>query len=290
MIDFTARTLQQIEEAMLADKEGRSALAAINTTSDASAFLNLIRAFATATNLHESAFEGFADEVEARALELQPGIPRWYASESLVFQFGDALELINGNLTYSVIDTEKQIVKLAAADKENGFLVLKIAALNADNTARPLTATELTAFTTYWDQKKFACTPLAFISQSGDIARIQYRVGVDATVIDPDTGQLLTDTSIYPVENAINTFLRTFQSFRFNGVFRVTQLTDVIQAIPGVINPIAQTVSIRPADGSNFTNVISDPNDEYLSRAGYIVHDTTTGQELRNLLTYYNAN
>lgn len=288
MAKFTARTVQQISDAIQADKASRSALDPINTTSDASVYLNLVNAMAVAVNLHENAFVAFANEVELRALELQPGIPRWYAAESLVFQFGDSLELIDGNLTYATIDTTKQIVKLAAADKLNGFLVLKIAALQGDGTARPLTAPELTAFRAYWDEKKFACTPLDFISQSGDIARITYRIGVDATVIDPTNGQLLTDASVYPVENAITEFLRTYQAERFNSVLRLTDLTDTIQGVDGVINVVAEDVQIRPSDGS-FVDVIATDNDEYLARAGFIVHDTTTNFTLRDLLNYYNA-
>lgn len=286
---FTARTIETISAAMEADKLSRAALSGITTTSDTGVWPNLRDSFATAANVHEESFVSFADEVEDRAAEIQTGISRWYAAESLVFQFGDSLQYINGNLVYLVEDLAKQIVKLAAADKENGFLIIKIAAFNPDLTARPLTATELTAFKAYWDDKRFACTPLAFISQSGDIARIQYRVGVDATVIDPATGQLLTDPAVFPVEVAITELLKTFQADRFNSIFRLADLTDTIQAVDGVINPIAEDVQIKPSAGA-FIDVINSLNDEYLARAGYIVSDPIAPFRLRDLLNYYDAN
>lgn len=288
MPDFEPRTVQEIQEAMLADKATKSALDVITTTSNASVFLNLVNVFAASVNLHENAFLAFANEVETRASQLQVGTPQWYAFESLLFQLGDPLVFQNGFVTYEVIDEEKQIIKLAAADKENGFLVIKVAKLNASGQATPLSAGELTAFQEYWDQKKFACTPIIFISQDGDIARITYRIGVDATVIDPNTGQLLTDTSVRPVEDAINAFLQSFQSERFNSLLRIADLTDAIQAVPGVINPVPVDVQARPINGT-FISLNDNPNEEYLARAGFIVHDETTGFTLLDLLTYYIA-
>lgn len=285
---FTARSVSEIEAAIQAAKEGKSALDGIDNTSAASVWLALRNAIATVTNLHEQSFVGFADEIEARAKEIQPGIPRWYAAESLVFQYGDSLEYINGNLTYSVIDPAKQIVKLAASDKENGYLVLKVAKRNSLGVAAPLNAMELTAFTSYWSSKKFACTPLAIVSASADIARLTYRIGVDPTLIDPSTGQSLIDNTQYPVENAITAYLETFQSTRFNGVVRVAEITDVIQAVGGVVNPIAESVQMRANDGS-FQDILATNNDEYLTRSGYIVPDTTAGFTLRDTLSYYNA-
>jgi hypothetical protein len=285
---FTARTAAAIATAMQADKDSRSALDTITSTSAAGVWENLKLSFATAANLHENAFVAFADEVEARALEIPVGIARWYAAESLLFQYGDALEYIDGNIVYPVIDEDKQIIKLAAADKENGFLVLKVAALNPDGTARPLTALELTSFMAYWHNKEFACVPLSFISQPADIARITYRIGIDATVLDPATGQSLSDPTIYPVEEAIVSYLLRYQGDRFNGTFRIADLTDVIQAVTGVRNPIAEDIQIKEITGP-FLDVIADVNDEYKSRAGYIIADTTAGFTLRDLITYYNA-
>lgn len=288
MAEFTARSLAEIEAAMLADKASRAPLDGITTTSDASVFRQLIRCIATAVNLHENAFTSLVNEVEALAARLQVGTPRWYAAESLLFQWGDTLIFDQGQVTYAVIDPEKQIVKLAAADTENGFLVLKVAALTPEGTARALTASELGGFIAYWSKKKFACTPLDFISQQGDIARIAYRIGVDVTVINPSDGTLLADPLRRPVEDAIVTFLRTYQGRRFNSVFRIAELTDVIQKVDGVINPIPVSVQIKPFNGT-FTDVIADVNDEYLSRSGFIVPDTAPDFTLQELLTYYNA-
>ena len=228
---ITPRTIDEIEEAMLLEKESRSSLDGLNSTSLVSVWRNLIYSFAVASYLNEISMEEFQNQVEVRALEIPTGTARWYASESLEFQNGDSLEFIDGSVVYSEEDDDKKIVELASADTENGYLVIKVAKYDESGNATPLTDTEMVSFKEYWSQKKFACTPLAFISQESDKAAIEYRIGVDATVINPDGGESLSDPGTYPVQDAINTFLETFQAENFSSVFRIMKLTDAIQSV-----------------------------------------------------------
>ena len=281
---FIPRTIEEIETAMLADKAGRTALNGLTSTSNAAVWRNMIYAFATATSLHESAFSEFRESVEERSIEIQAGTDRWYASESLIFQFGDQLEVVNNIVTYSVIDEEKQIIDFAASDKEAGRLIIKVAKKDANGLPTPLTSSELTAFTEYWSKKQFACTPIGFRSQPGDIARVTCRVGVDSTVINPINGESLDNPGQFPVIEAITLHLQTFQLLNFTGLFKIVELIDAIQEVPGVINAIPNNVLIRPFDGS-FIDVTEDINREYNARSGYIVIDNTF--PLSNSITYY---
>lgn len=283
---ITPRTIKEIEDAMILDKESRSVLDVLDSTSNASIWRNLIYSFAVASYQNEISMQGFQTEVEARALEIPTGTPRWYAAESLIFQIGDTLEFIDGNVVYPVVNEDNRIINLAAADKENGFLVIKVAKLDAGGNAIALDNTELTAFKEYWGQKKFACTPLAFISQESDKAKITYRIGVDATVINPSNGESLLNPGVFPVQDAINTFLSGFQSENFSSIFRVMKLTDAIQSVTGVENAVAESVECKPFDGV-YTEVLNEQNEEYNARAGYIRVSTTPGETLNDTLTYY---
>ena len=278
------RTIKQIEDAMISDKESRSELDGLNSTSQVSIWRNLIYSFAVASNLNEISMEEFQKQVEVRSQEIPTGTAKWYASESLNLQLGDSLEFIEGNVVYSEIDEEKRFIILASADKENGFLVIKVAKYDTGNNAIPITTVEMTALKEYWSQKKFACTPLAFISQESDKASINYRIGVNATVIDPGTGESLSEAGVFPVEDAINEFLKTFQSENFSSIFKVMKLTDAIQGVFGVENAVAESVQMKPFDGV-FTEVLDQTNEEYSARAGYIVVDLAT--PLSGTLTYY---
>ncbi|MEK0371177.1 MAG: hypothetical protein QQN55_08505 [Nitrosopumilus sp.] len=280
------RTIKEIEDAMILDKESRPELNGLNSTSQVAIWRNLIFSFAVASSLNEISQEEFQKQVEERALEIPTGTERWYASESLNFQDGDALEFIDGNVVYPIIDESKRIIILAAADKENGFLVIKVAKLDVAGNAIAITPTELTSFKEYWSQKKFACTPLAFVSQESDKAIIDYRIGVNATVINPVTGESLTTPGIFPVKDAINEFLKTFQAENFSSIFRIMKLTDAIQSVAGVENAVAQSVQIKPFDGV-YTEVITEINEEHLTQAGYITVSTTGGETLDDTLTYY---
>lgn len=281
---FTARTIEEIETAMLEDKEGRTALNALDSTSNVSIWRNMIFAFSAATSLHEKAFAQFQETVEERSVEIQAGTDRWYAAESLIFQFGDQLEIVNNVVTYPVIDEEKQIIEFAAADKESGTLIIKVAKKDANGLPTPLTATELSAFREYWSKKQFACVPIDFRSQPGDIATVTYRIGVDPTIIDPVNGESLQEPGTFPVIEAIENHLQTFQLLNFSGLFKIVELTDAIQAVNGVNNAVVNEVLIKPFTGT-FIDVTADQNQEYVARSGYIVIDPLT--PLNGTITYY---
>ena len=283
-MSITIRTIQQIEDAMITDKESRVELDGLTSTSQVAVWRNLIYSFAVASHLNEVSMKEFQDQVEIRSQEIPTGTAKWYASESLNLQIGDSLEFIGGNVVYPIVDADNRIITLASADKENGFLVLKVAKLDAGDNAVPISASEMTAFKEYWSQKKFACTPLAFISQDPDEAKIIYRIGVNATVINPADGSSLSDASVFPIEDAINAFLKTFQSENFSSVFRVMKLTDAIQGVFGVENAVAESVQIKPFDGI-FTEVLDQENEEHLTQAGYVVVDA--GNPLSGTLIYY---
>jgi len=280
------RTIKEIEDAMLLDKESRSPLDGLDSTSQVAIWRNLIFSFAVASNLNEISMAEFQNEVEVRALEIPTGTARWYAAESLEFQNGDTLEFIDGNVVYAVEDDELKIVVLASADKENGFLVIKVAKHDVAGNAIALTPTEMTSFKEYWSQKKFACTPLAFVSQESDKAIIDYRIGVNATVIDPSNGESLLNPGTFPVQDAINTFLETFQAENFSSIFKTIKLTDAIQSVSGVLNAVAEDIQMKPFDGV-YTAVLDNANEEYSAQAGYITVSTTGGETLNDTLTYY---
>lgn len=283
---YESRTIKQIEDAMLVDKAARPLLDSLDSTSQASIWRNLIYSFAVASYLNEISMEDFQSQVEVRALEIPTGTARWYAAESLEFQNGDALEFIDGNVIYQTENDDNKIIKLASADKENGFLVIKVAKYDAGGNAIPITTTEMVSFKEYWSQKKFACTPLAFISQNSDKAVIKYRIGVNATVIDPSNGESLLTPGTYPVQDAINTFLETFQSENFSSIFRVMKLTDAIQSVEGVENAVSESIEMKP-DGGQYTEVMDELNEEYSAQAGYITVSTDAGETLDDTLIYY---
>jgi hypothetical protein len=281
---FEARTIEEIETAMLADKAARTELNPLNSASKAAIWRNIIYLFSVATHSEELIMERFQSDVEDRAAEIISGTLKWYAFESKVFQFGDSLSFIDGNVTYPVIDTTKYIVDLAAADVISGVVVIKVAKLDSFGVAEPLTAPEKTALEDYWEEKRFAGTALSVISQDGDFTKVSYRVGVDATVLNPANGESLTQTAVFPVEDAIVSFLQGFQAENFNSKFLINKLTDSIQAVTGVLNVIPLSVEAKPSGGA-YAEIVGTLNEEYTAVAGWMQIDPAF--PLSGTLTYY---
>lgn len=283
---FVARTIKEIEDALIADKEARAPLDILTSNSKVSVWRNMYFSIATGIHTLELAMERFQSDVETRADEITSGTLKWYGFESRVFQFGDALEFIDGNVTYAVIDEDKFIIDLAAADVVSGTILIKVAKLDMNGIAEPLTLAELTAFEDYWEEKRFAGTALTVISVPADEAIVGYRIGVDATVLNPLNGENLLNPLSFPVSDAINAFLQGFQAEGFNSILLLNKLTDAIQAVAGVKNVIPLSVQAKP-NGGIYQEIVGTIEERYLARAGYIKVDETPGSTLNDTLQFY---
>lgn len=278
-----ARTIAEIYAEMIAAKEADANLSGLTSTSKTAVWSLFFYIVAASIKFFESLLDIFKEDVEARAAEIPTGTLSWHASESKNFQYGDALELIDGVLTYAVIDETKQIVQLAAASENNGLVTIKAAALDGGGNAIPLTTAEKTAFDGYWTNKRFAGTALQTISQDPDLLKAYYTIKVNPSVINPATGESLSSVGTYPVEDAINAFLQLFQAENFAGDMQVMKLTDAIQSVSGVLNAVANTVEAKP-DGGAYSDVLAVSDQTYTSVAGYMAVDVAF--PLSSTLTY----
>jgi len=262
-----ARTIAEIQADMITAKESEAGLSGLTSTSIVSIWRLIFYVCAVAIRVIEDLFDVLEDNVEARRLEIPVGVKRWYASESLVYQFGDTLEFADGRLDYAIIDDTKYVVDLSAVDIVNGVTVIKVAKVTA-GVAGPLSATELAGFTQYWIEKRFAGTTISIISQDADLLKAYYTVTRDSQVLASD-GSLLTDPASFPVEDAINSFLQTFQAENFDGTLQVMSLTDAIQGAVGVTNVVATAIEAKPYNSATYQNVLSISQQKYVATAGY---------------------
>ena len=280
-----ARTIAEIQQDMVTAKEAESGLSGLTSTSVVAIWRKIFYVCAVAIKVIEDLFDVLRDDVEERRLEIPVGILKWYASESLLYQFGDELVFvkeftddlgdtittINNILTYSVIDPTKYVVDLAAADRVNGVIVIKAAKLN-NGVAEKLSVNELAGFTQYWKEKRFAGESLSIISVDPDLLKASYRITYNAQILASD-GSLLTDSSTFPVEDAITDFLQDFQSDNFAGVMYVSKLTDAIQAVSGVLNVIATNIEGKADGAVSYTDILAIAGQKYTATAGYMKID-----------------
>lgn len=293
-----SRTVAEIKQSMVDQKNSESELAGLTSTSQTALWNLIFFICAVAIKVMEDLFDVLTDQVEERKLEIPVGVLQWYAAESLEFQFGDTLvftdtfvnsdgetiTLQGKNLVYAVEDDDKKIVALAAADISNGLVVIKAAGLDGTVAKKleDIEAGSLAAFTSYWVDKRFAGTAISIISVDPDLLKAYYDITYDPQLLAAD-GSLLSAPATFPVEDAIDAFLQTFQSVNFNGIMRVLNLTDAIQGAQGVINAVATDVQGKTASGS-YVDILATSAQEYQALAGYMKIDPAV--PLSGTLTY----
>lgn len=170
---------------------------------------------------------------------------RWYAEESKKFQYGYPLSWINNSFQYATDDANTRIVKYAAASERNGKVILKVAK-DVGGTKTALSVLEKAAFTEFWSKYKDAGVTVEIISQSADKLKIFITIIRDRLVLDGNNN-LLRDNTINPVSLSIKEF---GNSLEFDGILRLSKLTDAIQAAEGVIDVQLNAAWYKPAGGS----------------------------------------
>ncbi len=285
-----SRTIQEIYNEMIAQKQNMAALKSLEPNIDSAQ--SLLSQLTTPSKValwrllffvvsvgiwvHEQLFDIHKQEIEQRAKELITGTARWYRDQCFIFQYGDALQWVSNKYTYANKDVSKQTIKRAAVEEIGGQVRIKVAKLGANDLPAPLDTAELTAFKAYIGKIKFAGTNIAIISRNADLLKISYDIKYDPLVLN-SSGQLIADTSVNPVEAAINGYI---QNLPFNGVLNLTKLTDVVQNVPGVVDPVLNSAHAKYG-GLPYKPIAK----QYNANAGHMVIDSNHPLTLN--LTYH---
>lgn len=237
-----ARTIGDIYNQMIAEKETLSSLAGLQPSVDSSQRLLsdlsskskvavwrlLFWVVAVAIWVLENLVYEYKDIIEDIVINNHYGNHDWYNRAAKAFQKGDPLVVVNGVVTYATVDTTKQIVKYAAT-VPGTTIRLKVAGDNAGELEALLEEDRLLV-QAYIDRVKPAGAKITVISADGDLLTVAAKIYFDPLVIRAD-GTLVSDSNTRPVDAAIETFLKAIE---FDGTLIITKLVDAIQAVPGV--------------------------------------------------------
>ncbi len=253
-----ARTILEIYQEIIDEKETRTALSALlpaeetsqnlldDLTSNSKVAIWRLWAFiiAVAHHVHETFFDQFLIEAQAIADSAVPGTPLWYKQTMLDFQYGDSLEEIDGRFQYEQIDEEKKIIKRCSVEERtDGVVAVKVAKEDDMEQPIPLEEAERLALNSYAAKLKFAGTLLVVTSIDADLLRATYKIYYDPQV---PLGALKID-----LQEAIDEFLA--DEIPFDGEFIVTRFTDKLQAVEGVVDPVFQSAESKPANFGNWS-------------------------------------
>ena len=212
----------------------------------------------------ESLFDVHKSEVNTILATKAPHTLRWYAEESKKYQDGDEMEWNGNYYEYNPVELDHQIIKYAAASEVGNTVVLKVAKAQGASEIAALSGDELSRFTEFWSRWKDAGVMMDIVSLSPDYLKINITIVRDRLVLN-SLNQLIRDTSVYPIENALDAFCK---SLEFDGILRLSKLVDAIQAAEGVIDVKLNSALHKPA-GGNYTSV----DMMVIPAAGYFVID-----------------
>lgn len=205
---------------------------------------------ASAIYVLETLFDLFRADVDKKISGAVVASIPWYHKIALEFQYGDSLvfdEATQG-FVYPVIDTTKQLVKFAACRDMGGGVYVLVSGTDSSGNPVALSQDVLAAFEAYLRERKPAGVLLSVNSLNPDLVRSVMTVQYDPQVLTPD-GELITDPSVKPVEDAVNAYLK---GIVYGGVLNKTKLVDAVQGARGVIDVVLTSVSVKPANGSSY--------------------------------------
>lgn len=278
-----ARTINQIYDEMIAEKQLNSALSGLQPNIDTAQTLlsDLTSAskvaiwrlifFTIAVGIwtHEKIFDLHKQEIETRANELITGTLRWYRDTALKFQYGDIL-VWNAQFLrfeYPTGSTGAKIIARASAIETagaNNQVRIKVAKLNSSNILEPLSPSEETAFTTYMNRIKFAGTNLSVTNIQPDQLKLEINIFYDPLILT-STGELILTPGTFPVIDAVNNYIANLP---FDGVFNINAFIDAMQKADGVIDPVLNSCQAHTGG-----NAYAPTGQNYISNAGYLEID-----------------
>lgn len=252
------KTTEEINNEIISEKESGNypELAELNSTSNVSVWRLMIWIFSFFSKTIEELFESFKIYIESVFAKNQHGTLLWWIEQIKAFQYGDMLVFMDGVFKYGNIDEAKKIIKRVALETLNFVLVFKVATEDGSGELIPLDTAQKNALQSYINKVKFPGTYTSVISANADDLKINLRVYYNAEVSETELDTL--------IEDAINEYIKNIV---FNGSFNITELTDKLQKVKGIINPIVKESFVKASGtpSSNYALI----EDYYKADAGY---------------------
>lgn len=250
-----ARTIEQIQGAMITQIAADPNLAALNSTSKVSIYRLFTFVVAFAIWALESLFDTHKKEVEDIIEAKFPHRPSWYRTKALEFQYGydliaDSDKYDNTLLTDEQIENSR-IIKYSAVTKNAGRLLIKIAK-ETGSVLSPLSAGEKEAFGAYVDEITDCGVVYTVINNQPDQLLLTLQIFCDPLVLNASGMSILNGN--YPVQEAI---LQYMKELPFNGELVLFDLERKIKEVDGVRIPNIVNAQSRVYDPS--TELYFDP-------------------------------
>jgi len=245
--DEVLNTIQQSADLPVVEvltENEQSNLNNITSTSKVGVLRMLVFVFAVVSNHIQKLWDVFKIAIEELIASSRPFTERWYQETALAYQHGYSLEVNNEYATPTTAQEIEaanlaKVIKKAAVVQAViagvGALRLKVATETGGELA-PVDAQVLAGFSEYMEQKGAAGVFVVATTNDADLLKLQYKIHFDPLILDNE-GKRLDGNDDAPVQTAIKSYLKNSNSRDFNGKLSLAKLTDVVQAVPGVVDP-----------------------------------------------------
>lgn len=276
-----ARTIEQIQSAIITDIQATPELAEANSTSKRAIWRLFAYVQASAILLLEQIIDTFITANDLKISQAIPATASWLNSKVLEFQYSatnpQIVQLVDFVPVYPVVDKSLRLITRCSVVTTLSSQVIVKVAKNEPPVA--LTSTELSSLQSYINQIGVIGVNYSTQSLTSDKLYIDAEVYFD--------GQYSTVIQARVI-SAINTFLSTLS---FNGILKVSDIELAIRGVVGVSDVLLKNVKMR-SDVTPFTGgTFLIQNNTVISRifptiSGYIVGETTTGNTFTDKLTF----
>ena len=232
--------------------------------------------FASAAYVLEVLFDTFRSAVDTKIAAAVPATVPWYHKICLEYQHGDKLIIDEATqqYVYEDLDESKRKVKFAAIRDKGAYVYILVSGEGSDGLPEALSNDVIVAFEQYLAARKPAGIQLEIKTYNPDDIKISMKVQYDTLIVNTD-GTRINDSGRYPVEEAVESYLR---SIEYGGVFNKTRLIDAVQKAEGVKDVVLQDVLVKPFSGEDYQSVVGN---NYESVGGAF-----KAQDLRNSISY----
>lgn len=222
-------TTEEIYNEIIGEKESGNYpdLDELDSTSLVAVWRLMIWIFAFFSKTIRELFDSFQSYTESIFAKNQVGTLPWWIEQIKAFQYGDQLIFTDGIYKYPVIDPEKQIIKQAALETVNYVLIFKAVSEDSNGDLIPITNDAKTALLAYINKIKMPGTYVSVVSENADDLKCNYKIYYNAEKNKNDIEALII--------SAVNDYIK---NIIYNGKFSHTELTDHLQSVSGVINPV----------------------------------------------------
>lgn len=283
-----ARTIAEINNVIVTNLVTQFASVGITINPTTWSKRNILRLICYSFAIAQSVAEQLQDIAISQMLDIQSksvaGTKLWLQFKMFEFQYSatnpQTLQVINNVPTYATIDTNLQIIKACSVSTTlTQNVLIKVA---KSDPLTPLTTNEKTEAQAYINSLGTVGITYTIQSLTGDKLMLQAKIyynGAYSTIIENN------------VKNGINSYLYNLSKTNFDGYIYVTDLVNHIKSIEGVNDIEIDNLFCRlnsQSVGSGINLVVGGDVQvrRYLSGAGYMVEETTSGYTFTDKLTF----